>query len=790
MYKVPDLPDVLPSSPTDDELYHFPLKFKYSTLSSEKMCLTQTTYAGREYMDPNGRYGNFVAHSVVLDKRPDLYPIEYYDAPFFRKTMSFDEVNSDSAPLPLASIVLTADDNRLVSMSSVRSFVMLQDPEHLKNMVYMTLDAITEQRPFCFSSADVRSIPFWIGAVSMLFPKELIIDLTFSTYEYDPQQETTTKLNGCWIEGTRFRDTSYPGFVLTPRKINRNSPDNPEFSDYIETAYFEESKRDGFHEFVNNIKWTEFSRRIISVYNLYIIRTIGANHLKEDVIDECIKILKETYSKMDTSTLEAIASAILSSDKCNDDTFRFISADVFGLIRSSKDVSVAIGNKATERLLGVNTFDGLRAVEMYFSAFADGIKKGHVETRNTMFPSAVYVILSHLKKNPEDSYLRDSVKTIQDGLSAENISTLASIISADTSNLSEYTLGDYPLNGRLRNLLDDTLTRNLNRLSADELIKIVRNAMDRKKYDEAASFCGKCLEHKDFEQFIKEYLRLVGSLTDMTYETRALESCIEYAKGHRRFFAFLFKYLKEHGAKPTDKIFGRCVTAFHEVLDLKLLPTPEDASAFAAIMSICGNNPEKIPDGVRSGRIVVGEMGMTLANGFVPQRTLTEPVVTGDESVLDDLCGWIFRGGVNKKADHKWFMYYLDAFRKYPKYAVAPAFNLINDMELEQIADYIGAIVLSKYAEPDVKNGFSAIGRLKEKEISKIGKIMEKFNEPSVKAAVEKYIIGGVPKPDVKMSGKDSGKKDEYPKKETERMDRGREEPSKEQKKGWGFFKR
>ena len=788
-YRPPDLPG-LPLSPTDAELCLFPLKFKYTALTSGRMCLNQTAYAGREYMEPTGRYGNYVAHSVVLEKEPPLYPIEYYNAPFFNKVLSFDAVNSEKAPAYLPSVQLEVNDDRPVCISSVKNFVSLQNADYLKDIVYMTLDAMSEQRPLCFSNEDDKNSHLWIGTVSMLFPRELVRGLTFSTYEYDPL-ESTSKLNGCLIEGTRFRDTSHAGAVLTHKRKTRTSPDDPEFSDYIVTAYFEEEKRKGFHDFLRSIKWTELSRRIVPVYNLYIIKTIGANHLRPEILSECIKILEEIHSKMDTRSLEGIIINILESDKCTDDVFSIIYTNVGASVRSSDAAAVAFAKAATSRLRAANT-DELKSLKIHLDAFVNGIKRGNVDLSKAVFPVAAYVLLSHTRKVPEDlAPLKDAILTVQKGLSDEMMGALERLIATDTESLSEYLFGNHPLDPRLRERLKESFARKMENMSPSDVRVIIKNAVEYKKYDDAALLFSKCSNRSDFDQFATDYLKLVNSFPDKRYETDAINICIKYATSHKPFFAHLFEYMRINGVRVTDEVFIRCVESFNNALDVGLPPPSHDVAAITSIMSMCNNNYDKLPER-RCKKICALDIGYKLASGTVPQGYPKNMLPKNDEEyALDGLCRWIVYGGISKGAGEKWFLFYLGMFKDRPQEAIAPISHSVEDMELEQVAGYLVALVLNKYDESHIKNEFSTVQRnLKGREVSKVTKIMRKSNEQAVENAVKKYLAEEEPESDDKRAPWDGGKKEDPPKSRQGQVsdDKKRGKEEEEKKDRFKFF--
>lgn len=177
-------PSNLPTQPTEEEIDRlFPIAFSSFRLENGKYCISQIKYVGKDY---SGRYGNYFCHVLVSDNAWEFYPIELYGSIVFRDCLSDEEKNDGEVDyLPeIAKIPL----GNVVDFDKISNFLKGSGENRGKQFTSLLERVVmynSSQKRIILADAK-ENIPFWIGAVCMSLPKKLALQISFTTYCYNP----------------------------------------------------------------------------------------------------------------------------------------------------------------------------------------------------------------------------------------------------------------------------------------------------------------------------------------------------------------------------------------------------------------------------------------------------------------------------------------------------------------------------------------------------------------------------------------------------------------------------
>ncbi len=273
-------PEDLPTQPIPEEIFNlFPITFGCRQLQSGRYVVWQITYLGQDY---SGRYGNYFVHALVLEPTTldfntlAVYPIQWYRSKVFRQCLTDSEaaVTSSPEPLPVLDIQKLVPNPDL-TFAEVASFLKEDDRRTLLAPLFSALlDYPTTHRRLVLVD-EPASIPYWMAALQLAFPKKLVPHLSFLTYTYDPH--TTGELVCATQENTRFNvansSQNFSFFVVNGLDKSFNQTVNHyEVVDLIETSYlFHEGNLNAFHTFLEATDYDALDADLEAAYYLYLI---------------------------------------------------------------------------------------------------------------------------------------------------------------------------------------------------------------------------------------------------------------------------------------------------------------------------------------------------------------------------------------------------------------------------------------------------------------------------------------------------------------------------------------
>lgn len=217
-------PRGVPPEPTAEQLARdFPPAFRFYSLESGRRALTFSCYSGKDY---SGRWGNFFAHTLVLDGEdgetkpwPGRWPVDYYEWEGWRHRLDPGEDDDGREPPDLAPVDLgEAPPAESFRLGELQRFLAEEPgrPELLARMGRALLLGRESSRPLVIR-ADVLDGPYWIACVLKLFAPRYGWELSGSTYQDDPRGAAVINAT---VRGTDFSfseaERSYQFYMFEP----------------------------------------------------------------------------------------------------------------------------------------------------------------------------------------------------------------------------------------------------------------------------------------------------------------------------------------------------------------------------------------------------------------------------------------------------------------------------------------------------------------------------------------------------------------------------------------------
>ncbi len=256
---------------TEEIAATMPQSFTYRKVDDSKSAIALGTYLGRDYMGSAGRFGNFLSHVIVADDGDITnYPCEFYGSIMLRSSMEYEEVNNPDRPDYLPSPTLETGYD--INIFSVIDFLSEDDRMSVYiNMLYALLSRKNENKKVVILD-EPENIIMWIAALEYALPLKAALNISFTTYEYDPNY-SLSQICGVIANGTNFSLANKDRFFTFDMQNN----DYPEFDtsseyfDFIRTA-FDDSYDilEAFHSFmVNDVGYWGDDLSIITAFIIY-----------------------------------------------------------------------------------------------------------------------------------------------------------------------------------------------------------------------------------------------------------------------------------------------------------------------------------------------------------------------------------------------------------------------------------------------------------------------------------------------------------------------------------------
>ena len=326
-----------------------PKTFSYRRISNGQCVIAKSIYC-RDYTSPTARFGNRFRHHVIYDVTDaSFYPCDMYDSNTLRETLTTEEVGSNDAPDYLPAPTL--QKGSMINEGSISEFLNEEDDrsEIFKMMLYALLHYKSDNKKIIICD-DEKNIVFWIAALEYAVPLKLAVDISFTTYTYNP---LTAPFMICGVYPPNVkngitRKTEYD--YNDPKQRNeciifdlKNNiiPDDADFElnsfyDFVELMLLSDSYPaiKAFHDFVDknypNVDLTEKYSYIYCMYDLY---NNGITSMKYSTFRGVVEYLKSVGN--DRKEVLKVADILLRDfDKLMSVDQAFL-ADALGILYSA-----------------------------------------------------------------------------------------------------------------------------------------------------------------------------------------------------------------------------------------------------------------------------------------------------------------------------------------------------------------------------------------------------------------------------------------------------------------------
>lgn len=361
---------------TEEIATTMPQSFTYRKISDTECAIALNTYLGRDYMGSAGRFGNHLSHVIVVDE-PDLvsYPCEFFGSQVLRNRMEFEEVNNpntpDYLPVPVLEKGYAVDIDSVVDFLSVSSRL-----DVYKEMLFAML-AFEDQRKRVVICDEPENIIMWIAALEYALPLRNIVNINFTTYEYDPSL-SASQICGVVSEGTRYdNDSSRLHFVFDffKNQYPEFEKDN-DFFEFIDTAFsLSYDSLCDFHDFlINGYSYDKADADYYSGYSLYSMLVDGIAQYSYQKISSSIAFCEKYANEKE---LSRVIGEFVSDDEhlLNLETNSFLCICNF-ISSHINELSTDLFSQFKQIIIDkvLNTFVGESVSETAFTSFFKSVE--------------------------------------------------------------------------------------------------------------------------------------------------------------------------------------------------------------------------------------------------------------------------------------------------------------------------------------------------------------------------------------------------------------------------------
>lgn len=283
-----EAPSALPFTPTADEIETiFPKNVAFFRLASGRYCIAQSSYVGQDY---TGRWGNYLYHAFVVDDMENMIPANFIGSGIFKTRLTEAELNAPSDPPPLPKVEIN-DPGVAISEKEINSFFNTPEKKNiLKKLLRGVLDSMGKTMHIYFTEA-TENLRYWIGALSLMIPRNQLMNFTFSTYVISTTDNITLS---CMYPGN---NAGFYGQAYTTEILNLNAEKDGEPEDVgVYADLIVEKLLSDYYDTVLSVN------EIVSVMNRYNVtdcdlaaKILGAVHGNYSAVkdaDEFVNIFK------------------------------------------------------------------------------------------------------------------------------------------------------------------------------------------------------------------------------------------------------------------------------------------------------------------------------------------------------------------------------------------------------------------------------------------------------------------------------------------------------------------
>jgi hypothetical protein len=276
------MPTGLPILPTEQEAQSlFPKRYSYRRLDGrDGLCgLALCTYIGRDYPEDSQRAGNFLGHAFIFPETAcDTNPGLFIGSPSLLPRIDPSVVRKDERPALLSTEEIIPAD--ACSIDAVRDF-LCEDyrADMFKQMLACLLNGKDEQYnrvKHIFINDTPANIRLWIASLMLAFPTRTALGISFSTYEFDPENSQANIIGV--LKETNYNSAKnamgvdyYFDFIDSVFD-NTEFPELNDFCDFVcDSMMYSYENLQAFHDFVGQFTYVAVDKEFKDAHNLSLI---------------------------------------------------------------------------------------------------------------------------------------------------------------------------------------------------------------------------------------------------------------------------------------------------------------------------------------------------------------------------------------------------------------------------------------------------------------------------------------------------------------------------------------
>lgn len=545
--KPSDLPAVIEAG----HEIEYPRAFRYVSAGDNSPLMASCTYLGKDWSGT--RFGsNYLGHLIFADML-EAYPIEYISSPSFLTSIDQERVSTESEPDALPSVeTILLNKERPVSYEAVKEFVKKIDLDTLENLFYAV--AYRGELPITLSPKRDEAL-LWIGALSMLFPKEYAGWLFFSTY----QSENNAEYDLC-IVGQDKR----PSFLnQRPQKANMH------ISNYIKNAYSNEPLRKSLFAFMENFsdKWIR-AQQFTPLFELFMIYSSEMDKLSAEEVTEAVDFFFKNSGKFSDEIRCKCSNNILLSKHSNSERISKIQTDVLVSTKDAKQKAEV--EKVIDKLVldKIKPIRDVATLEIEHSHIEPVIRRkiDKMELDDLDSPSEAYSVLMiwRAEKTPQlaKSCLEIQKHFVSDAARSKQFKEM--LLSTE-HNIPPILSKECPVEETYKDWIMSQIISNPGRYNFATLKRILENSLTEET-GYAELLCG-CSSYEKIKDLLIAYL---GFRYDPDSEKTkdCVKLLIEHTRGHPEAINDIFNTLKQKADTNTakDRALGSVIRHFNSTL--------------------------------------------------------------------------------------------------------------------------------------------------------------------------------------------------------------------------------
>ena len=282
-------PNGFPQMADEETIEHtYPKSFYFYPLNSGRYAIGMSQYVGKDY---SGRFGNYFSDTVVFDKEAFKgLPIEYFQSTAFRDKLTKEEEESLNRPKPLEVSPQLLRGEALNRLSVLQFLQQGDRSEQLKKLISALMSYQQDKRRIVIIDKD-ENIPYWIGAVSSVFPKAFALNISFTTYTNDPIRQNAL------ICGVHHKETPSPMwnqqfYVFDFIRGNLSPVGQNRYADTVVDLLLDDQKELGeFLSFIAMTRWNSIDIHLNELLQLYKLVVYGPQSLDFDELKEALSMV-------------------------------------------------------------------------------------------------------------------------------------------------------------------------------------------------------------------------------------------------------------------------------------------------------------------------------------------------------------------------------------------------------------------------------------------------------------------------------------------------------------------